>query len=204
MSGWSGATPYLTSLYGVGRRLITSTSIPENPNACGLAEEEEEDFLSSIVHLVLCIRHLFTWGIRLLLQELLPLGDGQRQVLDSTCRTGRTQLLGHRETAAGRGGVGRQRSRFQCRHHWHHWRRQRRRRKKMRWRQRKKERRRRGSVARHHSRDENAQSFGDDVGRWMLNLHSDAALPAAPLPRAMIFARDSVRLDSFVTGKKSN
>ena len=75
-SGWSGVTPYLTSPYGVGRRSITSTSIPKNPNARGLAEEEEEDFLSSIVHFVLCIRHLFTWGIRLLLQDPLPLGDG--------------------------------------------------------------------------------------------------------------------------------
>ena len=46
-----------------------------------------------------------------------------------------------------------------------------------------KERRRRGSVARHHSRDQNAQSFGDDVRRWMPNLHSDAALPAARLLR---------------------
>jgi hypothetical protein len=72
----------------------------------------------------------------------------------------------------------------------------------MRWRRRRKERRRRGSVARHHSRDENAQSFGDDVGRWTPNLHSDAALPAAPLPRATIHAGGSVRLDSFVTGEK--
>jgi hypothetical protein len=85
------------------RRAITSTSITENPNARGLAEEEEEDFLSSIVHFVLCIRHLFTWGIRLLLQDPLPLGDGQSQVLDSTCRTGRTRLSPRRDG----GGAGR-------------------------------------------------------------------------------------------------
>ncbi len=102
-SGWSGVTPYLTSPYGVGRRSITSTSIPKNPNARGLTEEEEEDFLSSIVHFILCIRHLFTWGIRLLLQDPLPLGDGQRQVLDSTCRTAGLDYR-HGETAAGRGG----------------------------------------------------------------------------------------------------
>jgi hypothetical protein len=43
---------------------LVRTSIPENPNARGLAEEEEEeeDSLSSIVHFVLCIRHLFTWA----------------------------------------------------------------------------------------------------------------------------------------------
>jgi len=75
---------------------------------------------------------------------------------------------------------------------------------KMSRRQRRKERRRRGSVARHHSSDKNAQSFGDDIGRWTSNLHSDAALPAAPLLRATIHAGDSVHLDSFVTGEMSD
>ena len=50
--------------------------------------------------------------------------------------------------------------------------------------------------------DENAQSFGDGVGRWTSNLHSDAAHPAAPSLRATIHAGDSVRLGSFVTGGK--
>jgi len=37
------------------------------------------------------------------LQDPLPLGDGQRQVLDSTCRTGRTRLSPRRDG----GGAGR-------------------------------------------------------------------------------------------------
>ena len=60
---------------------------------------------------------------------------------------------------------------------------------------------------RHHFTDENAQSFGDGVGKWSSDVHhhSDAA-PAAPAAppslRATIHAGDSIRLGSFVTGDK--